>query len=64
MELVADHLYFGETIDKLLATVGWRLPGFDDGNWSLATTAKPPQLPPTPHKYPKGQPPLQRQRSV
>jgi hypothetical protein len=54
-ELVADHLYFGETIDKRLATVGWRLLGFDDGNWSLATAAKPPQPPPTPLKCSKGQ---------
>ena len=54
-ELVVDHLYFGEVIDKRLATPGWRNAGFDDSNWSLATVAKPPQPPPTPLKCPKGQ---------
>ena len=54
-ELVADHLYFGEIIDKRLGTPGWRDEVFDDSNWSLATGAIPPQPPPTPLKCPKGQ---------
>lgn len=54
-ELRADHLYFGETIDKRLATVGWRQSSFDDRSWSLAMVARPPQPPPTPLKCPNGQ---------
>ena len=53
-ELVADHIYFGEVIDKRLATSGWRDAGFDDSNWSLATLAMPRQPPPTRLKCPKG----------
>ena len=55
--LVVDQLFLGETIDNRLTTKGWKLNGFDDSDWALATVAIPPPIPklPTSLKCPDGQ---------
>jgi hypothetical protein len=47
-ELVRDHLFLGETVDKRLATPGWQLPTFDASGWAVAAAAVPPPPPPPP----------------
>jgi hypothetical protein len=63
-ELVADHLFLGETIDKRLATVGWLENGYDDSGWAVATAPPPLPPPPPPPKVPLPCPAGQRVDAV